>query len=47
MQLICQFGTDETEQQCEDAMCPQILDSLGMDATSFLIQPACALVCET
>jgi len=44
-QLLCQFGADETEQQCEDTMCPEILESAGLDIP--LIESAgCALICE-
>merc|ERR1712226_391385 len=27
-QVLCQFGTDETEAQCESTMCPSLVDKL-------------------
>merc|ERR1711909_155656 len=31
-QVLCQFGTDETEAQCESTMCPSIVDKTTHNA---------------
>ena len=45
-QLLCQFGTDETEEQCEESMCPEILEAAGLEDIPLVSDPLCALVCE-
>ena len=45
-QLLCTFGSDETEQQCEDSMCPQLLVEVGLDDIPLVSDPLCAVVCE-
>jgi len=44
--LLCQFGDDETEEQCEELMCPEILATVGLDDVPLVSDPLCALVCE-
>ncbi|XP_052786749.1 uncharacterized protein LOC128222036 [Mya arenaria] len=44
-QLLSQFGTDETEQQCETELCPPLLDKI--DGHNPLITGlVCAAVCK-
>lgn len=43
--LLCDFGTDETEEQCEDVLCPQLLESVSLDMP-LLESLVCGAVCK-
>ncbi|KAH3871413.1 uncharacterized protein LOC127868494 [Dreissena polymorpha] len=44
-QLLSQFGTDETEAQCEHSFCPELVDKI--DGHNHLITTLlCAAVCK-
>jgi len=45
-ELVCQFGTDDSEESCEQAMCPMVLALLNLDDVPLVSEPLCAVVCE-
>lgn len=45
-QLLCQFGKDQTEHNCEDEMCPDLLKSLGLGFSALVTISTCAAVCQ-
>ncbi|KAH3871412.1 uncharacterized protein LOC127868493 isoform X2 [Dreissena polymorpha] len=44
-QLLSQFGTDETEQQCENQFCPELVDKIDGHNT-LITHIICAAVCK-
>ncbi|KAH3871411.1 uncharacterized protein LOC127868492 [Dreissena polymorpha] len=44
-QLLSQFGTDETEQQCETQLCPPLLDTID-GHNALITHLVCAAVCK-
>ena len=44
-QLIAQFGTDETEQQCENNFCPELVNKID-GHNDLITHIVCAAVCK-